>query len=388
MNFYEINPKNVDWSSQESVVFFNERHVHKNLFLKSIPFLPLLKSHIWLSTSGRTRQKWIALSKAALLHSAQSVNQHLQVSSQDRWGLSLPIFHVGGLSILARAYASQTPYFIFPHRWNPKKFTAFLADHRISLSSLTPPQVYDLVQANQVCPTSVRAIVIGGSFLNPSLYQAGRKLNWPLLPSYGLTECSSQTATANLNSLKTLDFPKLQILPHVQVKIIHQEIALKSKSLLTGLIFLNASNIKHNSFIDPKKESWFFTKDRGEKQDSFLTITGSEQEKILGEKVSFKTLSDKWTQLLLKKKIKKSSYFLWPADSLREGFQIALISDGFEPLILEELIHEFNQQVSPFEKIQQFYLLSAVPLTSISKLAEGELKKILAFFPKSACLPP
>lgn len=42
-------------------------------------------NHFWLATSGTTSQfKLIALSKEAILASAQAVNTHLEVSSQDR----------------------------------------------------------------------------------------------------------------------------------------------------------------------------------------------------------------------------------------------------------------------------------------------------------------
>ena len=40
----------------------------------------------------------------------------------------------------------------------------------------------------------------GGGALDPSLYKQARDLGWPLLPSYGLTECGSQVATASLSS--------------------------------------------------------------------------------------------------------------------------------------------------------------------------------------------
>ena len=379
MNFYKVNPETINWDSDESAVFFNEKHSEKNLFIKSIPFLPKLKSHIWLSTSGRTTQKWVALSKKAILISAQAVNQHLQSTSNDRWGLSLPIFHIGGLAILTRSYLSKSNYIRFSKKWNPHQFTSFLKDNKINFSSLVPTQVYDLVQAELHCPDNLKAIIVGGGSLTPSLYQKARQLNWPLLPSYGLTECCSQVATAPLQSLKTHDFPSLQILPHVKVKIIEQEIVLNSQSLLTG--FIPLQTFSKNNFINPKKENWFFTGDQGQKQGPFLEIVNNEQKplKILGEKVNMRKLEDLLIKLLLQKKIKKGSYHVLPVPSPREGFQIALVSDIFNVPILSNLIQEFNQEVSPFEKIQQFYLLPLIPQTGISKISRSALRKALGF---------
>ena len=381
MNFYKVNPETVNWDSNKSAVFFNEKHSQKNVFIKSIPLLPKLKSHIWLSTSGRTMQKWIALSKKAILISAKAVNQHLQSTSNDRWGLSLPIFHIGGLAILARSYLSESTYIHFSKKWNPHKFVSFLKENKISLSSLVPTQIYDLVQARLVCPNKLRAVIVGGGALHPSLYQKAREQGWPLLPSYGLTECCSQVATASLHSLKTYNFPSLQILPHIKVKISNQEILLNSQSLLTGFVPLQLHSKNKTNFIDPKEENWFFTKDQGQKKGSFLEIINNEQNsiKILGEKVNMRKLEDLLMKLLLQKKIKKGSYYILPVPSPREGFQIALVSDIFDLSILSTLIQEFNQEVSPFEKIQQFYLLPFIPQTGISKISRAALRKSLGF---------
>ena len=212
MSFYKVNPLEVNWESESSCLFFNDRHGQKDLFTTYILKLPQLKSHVWLTTSGRVSQKWVALSKKALLTSAEAVNKHLDVTSKDKWGLLLPLFHVGGLSILARAYLSQSACFTYDKKWSAKSFVAFLNEHKITLSSLVPTQVYDVVKAGLSCPPFVRAIVVGGENLSQSLYKAARGLNWPLLPSYGLTECSSQVATAEINSLNKKEYPPMKVL--------------------------------------------------------------------------------------------------------------------------------------------------------------------------------
>ena len=381
MNFYKVNPTQINWDSSESAVFFNEKHGEKNSFIKSLPFLPKLKSHIWLSTSGRTSQKWIALSKKAILISAKAVNQHLQSTSNDRWGLSLPIFHIGGLAILARSYLSESTYIPFSKKWDPHQFVSFLKENKISLSALVPTQIYDLVQAKLICPDKLRTIIIGGGALHPSLYKKAREQGWPLLPSYGLTECCSQVATAPLHSLKTHNFPSLQILPHIKVKISNKEILLNSPSLLTGFIPLHTAFEKTPNFIDHKTEAWFCTRDQGQKKGTFLEIINNEQSsiKILGEKVSMRKLEDLLIKLLLQKKIKKGSYHILPVPNPREGCQIALVSDTFDLSVLSNLIQEFNQEVSPYEKIQQFYFLPFIPQTGISKISRMTLRKTLGF---------
>lgn len=381
MSSYKINPLEMNWKSEDSYLLFNDRHGKKKLFTSYIPHLPPLKSHVWLTTSGRIYQKWVALSKKALLTSAEAVNQHLDVTSKDRWALPLPLFHVGGLSILARAYLSGSACFTYSKKWSAKTFLAFLKKHKITLSSLIPTQVYDLVKAQFPCPPSVRAIVVGGENLSQSLYRAARELNWPLLPSYGLTECSSQVATAEINSLDKKEFPPMEILPHVQIKIVKNEIAIRSKSLMSGFVPLQPSF--KSKFQDSKEEAWYFTGDKGELQGNFLQVKNSNQIKILGEKVNLKNLEEALMDIVLKKSQVSGRCFLLPVPSEREGFQISLVADVFDRQALSELIKEFNEQVSPFERIQQFYFVPELPLTGISKVSKQALLKILGFSPEN-----
>ena len=378
MSFYKINPLKINWESEDSCLFFNEKHKQKGFFVSYIPHLPRLKSHIWLATSGRVHQKWVALSKKALLTSSQAVNQHLFVTSKDRWGICLPLFHVGGLSILARAYLSHSSCFPYHQKWSAKSFVVFLNNHKITLSSLVPTQVYDLVKENLTCPPFVRAIVVGGENLSKNLYQAARSLNWPLLPSYGLTECGSQVATAQISSLNTKEFPLMTILPHIGLKIVHQEIVIQSESLLSGFMPLFAS--LQSKFQDPKEDGWYFTGDKGSLQEHFLQINklSVDQIKIMGEKVSLSLLEEELMNILLKKAV-SGRCFLLSIPNEREGFQMALISDIFDRQILSDIIWEFNANVSPFERIRQFYFVSSLPLSGISKISKPVLLKKLGF---------
>src|ERR1035437_6785984 len=78
-----------------------------------------LEGHILFSTSGSTgAPKWIALSKDALLLSAMAVNAHLQIKDTSCWGLALPIHHVGGFGVVARAYEAGCRLRVFGRRWD------------------------------------------------------------------------------------------------------------------------------------------------------------------------------------------------------------------------------------------------------------------------------
>jgi O-succinylbenzoic acid--CoA ligase len=250
---------------------------------------------------------------------------------------------------------------------------------------------------------------VGGESLSPSLYKAARDLNWPLLPSYGLTECGSQVATAELDSLGGKKYPPIRVLSHVQVKIVQEEIALRSESLMSGFVPLldlkdlslgegqvfwvpasvgraEEAGVKGGPGFRIKsgmREGWYFTGDKGELQEDFLQVKRASQIKIRGEKVNFKNMEETLMSVLLKKTAVSGRYFLLPVPSEREGFQLSLVSDVFDPKTLSEIIKEFNTQVSPFEKIQQFYFVPELPLVGISKVSKQALLEILGFSPRN-----
>jgi O-succinylbenzoic acid--CoA ligase len=174
-------------------------------FREPLPAYPELESHVLFQTSGSTgTPKWIALSKSALLLSAACVNRHLQVGENSRWGLALPLHHVGGFGVAARSFEAACGMSIFPKRWDATAFHAWLAEKRITHTSLVPTQMHDLVVAGLRAPSFLKAIVVGGGRLVESQGAAARALGWPVLASYGMTEACSQIAT---QSPDLLDMP-------------------------------------------------------------------------------------------------------------------------------------------------------------------------------------
>jgi O-succinylbenzoic acid--CoA ligase len=130
---------------------------------------------------------------------------------------------VGGYGMLERSRVSGASLKKFETKWNVFEFYKWLEKERVSVLSLVPTQVYDLVTQKLKAPPSLRIVVVGGGSLTEKLYFEARMLGWPLLISYGLTECASQVATACLSSLKDDKiFPSAFLLPHISVKVIDE----------------------------------------------------------------------------------------------------------------------------------------------------------------------
>lgn len=322
--------------------------------------------------------KAIGLSRENILCSAEAVNQHLQATAKDRWLVAIPSYHVGGLAIYARALVSGASTFVLQGKWSAHAFHQSLIDQRITLSSLVPTQVHDLVEHGLTSPPSLRAVVIGGAALDPQLYRRARRLGWPLLPSYGLSECASQIATASLTSLTQDEFPALEVLTHAQVELREQRVYVKSNAN-TGLIAVGRSEGQF-SLEDPRRAGWLATEDLAEWSKSDLKILGRRDDvlKILGVLVPvlevehaarafFATLSQ------------GAQLNVLAIPHPRSGSQLILFTDS--PASLREWqaqLTRFNQNQPGPRRLSGFCWVPKILRNEMGKVPKNQLRELFA----------
>jgi o-succinylbenzoate---CoA ligase len=339
----------IDWNNSESHVLLNPRMpTDERARLRS--YVTDLPGHLWLATSGTTGSlKLTALSKNAMLASAAAVNRHLQSTADDVWWCVLPLFHVGGLGIFARALLSGAR--VMRVTWDVR---AFAANDQMTLASLVPAQVRDLVQLRLQPPPPLRAIVVGGGALTASLYAEARALGWPVLPSYGMTETCSQVATATLAS------PELILLDHIEARTEPDgRLAFRGASLLTGY------GTEHG-FVDPKLDGWFITEDVGSVERNVLRVEGRRGDfvKIGGESVDLARLDD----ILGAIAGRHAAVISVPDERL--GYVIHLVLDGVAD---EAVAPAYNEQVHPFERARVVHRVAQIPRSALGKLLRKEL---------------
>ena len=339
----------IDWLSDESHVLLNPRTPEgERRSLES--FVVDLPGHLWLSTSGTSGSlKLTALSKRAMLASADAVNRHLRSDASDVWLCVLPTFHVGGLGIYARAFRSGAR--VVDEGWDG-----------VTLASLVPAQVNDLVRDARTPPRSLRAVVIGGGAVSDELYRSARSLGWPLLPSYGMTECCSQIATATLESLTRSDpaTPELVLLDHVEAGVEEDgRLAVRSAALLTGYG-------TPQGFLDPKVDGWLVTEDVASLEGSVLRVQGRRGDfiKIGGESVDLSRLDR-----LLADLGADAAVIAIPDERLGHVVGLAVASGDAEAVAAA-----FNERVFPFERARRIVRVAEIPKTALGKIMRARIR--------------
>jgi O-succinylbenzoic acid--CoA ligase len=153
--------------------------------------------HTIVYTSGTTgKPKGAMLSHANHFASATASRANLGALPGDRWLAALPVHHVGGLSILLRGVIDGSAV-VLHGGFDVDRVDRSLREDGVTLGSMVATMLKRLIDqaAGRPYPSSLRAMLIGGGPVPPSLLEQALSLGLPALATYGLTETASQAAT-------------------------------------------------------------------------------------------------------------------------------------------------------------------------------------------------
>ncbi len=151
-----------------------------------------------LFTSGTSGSpKGAVLTLGNLFFSAMASALRLGTRPDDRWLLAMPLYHVGGLSIVFRCAIYGTAV-VLRDGFDPELTIKDLERYRVTLVSLVPTMLLKLLDrlGGERFPAQVRVVLLGGSAAREELVSAALMQGVPLALTYGLTEAASQVATA------------------------------------------------------------------------------------------------------------------------------------------------------------------------------------------------
>lgn len=367
------------WQNKQSCVLVNPRSAQLlQLAVKVEEWISAQDDYtacVWIATSGSSGQlRFVAMPKAALWQSAKAVNRHLLATSDDHWLAALPSFHVGGLAVYARALQAECEVTLFEQGWDTKRFCAALESNQITLTSLVPTQVYDLVSQGLKCPSRLRALIVGGEKLDVELGRAARALHWPVLQSYGMTEAGSQIATEALSALQQ-EFAGewLEVLPAWQVREQGEDASLqiKGECLCSGYLE-EAVNDELEFTAAGGAEGWFTSGDcvqirEGEGKRE-LKVLGRMDDmiKILGEQVSMCQLNQ-GLQKLRRQQSREVDAALMAVFDARKGYRIVAAVSG-DGGAIQSLLDAYQQQAAPYECIDEHRVVSSIPRSALGKV--------------------
>ncbi|MGI8909164.1 MAG: o-succinylbenzoate--CoA ligase, partial [Rubrobacteraceae bacterium] len=254
--------------------------------------IPLSRPATIVFTSGSS-----GAPKAALhtfgnhYYSALGSNENIVLDTKrgDRWLHSLPLYHVGGISILFRCLLAGAAM-ILPEPGAP--LGRAIAENSATHVSLVATQLLRLMreEENPDALETLKAVLLGGGPVPGALVEEAASRGLLVHASYGLTEMASQVTTtpsgASPEKLRISGW----VLPYREVSISGEgEILVRGETLFAGYVEGKVVDLPVDA------EGWFHTGDLGDlDEDGYLDVRGRKDNLFIsgGENVQPEEIED------------------------------------------------------------------------------------------------
>jgi O-succinylbenzoic acid--CoA ligase len=303
-------------------------------------------------TSGTTgRPRPIEITYGNVRANARGLAAAMALGRDERWLCPLPLSHVGGLMVLLRSTLMATTAVIAPPPFDEHAVAAQLRDDGITIASLVPTQLQRLLDAGARPGPALRRILLGGGPMPRALLARARAADFPVCPSYGLTQACSTVTVAEPGDLETAG----RALPGVGVAISADGEIVVSGATVNTLGGLRTGDLGR---LD----------ERGR-----LVVTGRRGDVIItgGENVAPAEVE---AVLAEHPGVAEAAVFARPHPLWGEAITALVVPrDGARPDAAELRLHCL-ERLAPFKVPKAFELVGELPRTESGKVRRADLR--------------
>ena len=236
-------------------------------------------------TSGTTgHPKGAMLTVGNFWWSAVGSALNLGTYPRDRWLACLPLFHVGGLSIIVRS-AIYGITAVIHDGFDPDAVHRAIEEDNVTIVSVVAVMLERMLDARpeKPYPPNLRCVLLGGGPAPRPLLERCASLLVPVVQTYGLTETCSQVATISPDdAIRKLGSAGKALYPNDLRISDNGEIMVRGPVVMAG--YANRPDETRSAIVD----GWLNTGDAGEIDDEgFLFVLDRRDDLIItgGENV-------------------------------------------------------------------------------------------------------
>lgn len=310
-----------------------------------------------LFTSGTTADpKPVTLTIGNWLWNALGSALALGLDPGDRWLCTLPVSHVGGLSILIRSAIYGTTV-ILHERFEAREALEAIDRGGVTLVSLVPTTLQRLLDAGLRgwAAPALRCVLIGGGPLSPALIAEAAEAGIPVAQTYGMTEACSQVSTSLPGEPETAGRP-----------LVGQQVRIAPD----GEILVAGPTVARDAAA---QDGWLHTGDLGALDErGHLLVTGRKADTIVtgGENVAPAEVE---TVLLGHPAVAEAGVHGRPDPEWGEAVVATVVLHEGASAEAEELRAHVAAQLARFKVPKQIAFAECLPRTPSGKLLRREL---------------
>lgn len=330
--------------------------------------------HTLIYTSGTTgRPKGVELTVANHWWSAQGFALNAGLAATDRWLNVMPLFHVGGLTILFRSVIHGSTVYLEP-RFDARAAHALMSSQAITLLSVVPTMLQRLLDLDADAPPSVRQVLLGGAPAPGPLIDEARRRGYPAVPTYGMTETCSQVVTQEIQTGLASRSSGHANLP-TQIRIVKDTYPCPPGQV--GEIWIQGPTVARGYWRNPEAtrktfiDGWLKTGDVGYlNQNGHLTVTGRLGDIIIrgGENIYPREIED---QLLAYPTIEDVAVFGLDHAEWGQEVACAIVANG--SLSLAELRTFLSNSLASYKIPSTYFRMDAIPRNAAGKVLRRRL---------------
>jgi len=312
-------------------------------------------------TSGEPRT--VTLTFGNLRASAEGSRKRLSLGSRDRWLASLSLAHVGGLALASRA-ALLGSSLLLSGGFRATTVKDLLVEGSVTHASLVPTMLRQLLDlwGERRPPPSLRCLLIGGAHADEALVERALALGLPLALTYGLTEASSQVATAPPELVRTKPGTVGPPLSGVQLRISTE-----------GEILVRGPTVAPDAEAG---DGWLHTGDLGHLDaDGHLWVTGRVSHRIISGGVNVDPAE---VEAVLRSHpwVRDAVVVGIPDPEWGERVVAALVPEGPGAVPTEELDRLARAVLSPAKRPREVRVVEAFPRNANGKVVRSRVRDL------------
>ncbi|MFA7288765.1 MAG: AMP-binding protein [Melioribacteraceae bacterium] len=322
-----------------------------------------------LFTSGSTsKPKSVELIFSNLINNFHCINSLVPIKSNEKFGLTLPFYHIGGFQIIFRAFFSGNAI-VIPDSLKSNDIFTSTQLHSVNYISIVSKTLFDLIESEYQFHQRLKAIFLGGGFSNNPFVIKAIERGMKIYKVYGSTETTSMITGFECNKFLDKIDSSGKPLFDVQIQIDKDgHILLKSGSVMKG--YINYPNAY-------KETGWFNSFDFGHlDSDGFLFIDSRREDMIVsgGENINLNEINN-----LISNHPSIISAFSFGKEDEKWGqilYSAVLLKKGIS-LTEEELKNFLKKQTVSYKIPKRIFFLDKFPLTELGKIKREELLKTI-----------